>query len=34
MLLIGPLIQAMLPWFDPRARLATTDAPACVDQSS
>ncbi|MGN7726422.1 YczE/YyaS/YitT family protein [Luteimonas sp. 22616] len=34
MLLIGPLIQAMLPWFDPRARLAATDAPACVDQSS
>jgi len=34
MLLIGPLIQAMLPWFDPRARMATADAPACVDQSS
>jgi uncharacterized membrane protein YczE len=33
MLLIGPLIQAMLPWFDPCARRATPDAPACADQS-
>lgn len=33
MLLIGPLIQAMLPWFDPRARVATTTEAACADRS-
>ncbi len=34
MLLIGPLIQAMLPWFDPRARIAPTDAVPFVDRPS
>ena len=34
MLLIGPLIQAMLPWFDSRARLAAADAARWVDRPS
>jgi uncharacterized membrane protein YczE len=33
MLLIGPLIQAMLPWFDPRARMAATGGAACADRA-
>lgn len=33
MLLIGPLIQAMLPWFDPRVRVATIADAACADRS-
>lgn len=33
MLLIGPLIQAMLPWFDPRVRVATADGAACADRA-
>ncbi|MFC3716529.1 YitT family protein [Luteimonas soli] len=33
MLLIGPLIQAMLPWFDPRVRMMTTAGAACADRS-
>jgi uncharacterized membrane protein YczE len=33
MLLIGPLIQAMLPWFDPRARMAATGGAACADRT-
>lgn len=33
MLLIGPLIQAMLPWFDPQARTPATDGAACADRS-
>ena len=32
MLLIGPLIQVMLPWFDPRIRASR--APACVEPSA
>lgn len=33
MLFIGPLIQAMLPWFDPRARTPTPADAACADRS-
>jgi uncharacterized membrane protein YczE len=33
MLLIGPLIQAMLPWFDPHARVPAATAAPCVDRS-
>jgi uncharacterized membrane protein YczE len=33
MLLIGPLIQAMLPWFDPHARMAATGGAACADRA-
>ena len=33
MLLIGPLIQAMLPWFDPRVRMATSAGAACADRA-
>src|SRR3546814_18793823 len=33
MLLIGPLIQAMLPWFDPHARVPTATAAPCVDRA-
>jgi len=33
MLLIGPLIQAMLPWFDPHARTPAADDAACADRS-
>lgn len=34
MLLIGPLIQAMLPWFDSHARLAAADAARWADRPS
>lgn len=34
MLLIGPLIQAMLPWFDARTRVAATSDAACVEDRS
>src|SRR5690606_30866932 len=33
MLLIGPLIQAMLPWFDPHARAAATRVAAAADRA-
>ncbi|MDN5782955.1 MAG: hypothetical protein L0H23_13200, partial [Luteimonas sp.] len=34
MLLIGPLIQAMLPWFDPHARKVVTPVATCTSESS
>lgn len=33
MLLIGPLIQAMLPWFDPQARTPAANGAPCANRS-